>query len=55
MTIRPAAPDDYEAICEVLEEVDALHNADARRFYEQLGYTTLVRTLSKPLGDPPGS
>jgi len=24
-TIRPATPDDYEAICEVLDEVDALH------------------------------
>jgi GNAT superfamily N-acetyltransferase len=27
-------------------------NADARCFYEQLGYTTLSRTMSKPLGDP---
>ena len=27
-------------------------NADAIGFYEQLGYTTLSRTMSKPLGDP---
>ena len=25
MIIRPARPEDYEAICEVLDEVDALH------------------------------
>ena len=27
-------------------------NAGAIRFYEQLGYTTLSRTMSKPLGGP---
>ena len=30
-------------------------NGDAIRFYEQLGYTTLSRMMSKPLRDPSGS
>ena len=42
VTIRPATPDDYEAICEVLDEVDApLDDANVGKF------TNMIRQFSE--------
>jgi len=52
LIIRPAAPDDYEGICDVLEEVDALHREVLPHIFRKPDRAVRGREAIPVMGEP---